>query len=50
MLMAVYMNPDAKMITIINNYLRGTTARAYYELSQIYKDKIVELNLTNSMI
>ena len=44
------MNPDTKMITIIQNYVRGTTARAYYELSSVFKDKIVELNLSNSII
>ena len=50
LIFAIYMNPDTKIITIVNNYIRSTTARAYFEFSQVYKDKIIELNLTGSMV
>ena len=47
---AAFMNPDLKMISIISNFIRGTAARAFLELSNVYKDKVVELNLTASII
>jgi len=44
------MNPDTKVLSVINNYIRATAARAYFEFSQVYKDKIIELNLTGSIV
>ena len=47
---ACYMNPDTQRITLTQNYINITAAKTFYELSQVYKEKIVELNLHTSII
>jgi hypothetical protein len=45
LLMAAFMNPDMKTLTINSNYLRGSAANTYRELISIMPDKLVELKL-----
>lgn len=49
LLMAAFMNPDMKTLTINSNYLRGSAANTYRELISIMPDKLVELKLQNSI-
>ena len=48
-LMAAFMNPDFKVLTINSNMLRGSAANTYRILSTIQPEKIVELNLQYSV-
>ena len=48
-LFACYMNPDVCSISFHNNFLRGSAANTYYELSTAYPTRISEFSLQNSI-
>ena len=48
-LFACYMNPDVTAISFHNNFLRGSAAATYYELSKVYPEKLREFSLQNSI-
>ena len=50
LIFASYMNPDLKNIRIRNNLIRGTAARSYLEFCKVYAEKIVEIDLQNSIL
>ena len=49
LLLAAFMNPDLKIISFSSNYLRGSSANTYAELSNLMPEKICELNLNYSV-
>ena len=45
---AAFMNPEINCLSIINNFIRGVTARSFFEMNQIYPKKFIEITLTKS--
>jgi hypothetical protein len=43
------MNPDVDTICFHNNFLRGSAAATYFELSKAYPKRIIEFSLQNSV-
>jgi len=46
---AAFMNPDIKKISIVGNFIGGTTGNTFLELAQANPFKIHELDLRGSV-